>query len=67
MNSASRAQGGASAPTLTIGLPVYNGEDVPEAVPRFLLAQTLSDFELIISDNASTDATAEDLRGVRRT
>jgi glycosyltransferase involved in cell wall biosynthesis len=46
-------------PTLTIGLPVYNGERFLEQSLDALLAQTYTDFELIISDNASTDRTAE--------
>ena len=45
-------------PALTIGLPVYNGETYLRQSLDSLLAQTFSDFELIISDNASTDATA---------
>ncbi|MGH3912090.1 MAG: glycosyltransferase family 2 protein [Pseudonocardiaceae bacterium] len=46
-------------PRLSIGLPVYNGEQyLPEALDA-LLGQSYADFELIISDNASTDATAE--------
>ena len=44
-------------PKITIGLPVYNGEPfLPQAIDA-ILAQTYRDFELIISDNASTDAT----------
>ncbi|NDJ75524.1 MAG: glycosyltransferase family 2 protein [Chloroflexi bacterium] len=46
-------------PYLSIGLPVYNGEDFIEQALDSILAQTFSDFELIISDNASTDRTAE--------
>jgi glycosyltransferase involved in cell wall biosynthesis len=43
--------------TVSIGLPVHNGErHVAEAIES-ILAQTFADFELIISDNASTDAT----------
>ena len=52
--------------TLTIGLPVYNGERFLQESLDALLAQTWTDFELVISDNASTDATADicrDLRG----
>jgi glycosyltransferase involved in cell wall biosynthesis len=46
-------------PRLTIGLPVYNGEEfLPDALDS-LLAQTFADFRLVISDNASTDATPE--------
>jgi glycosyltransferase involved in cell wall biosynthesis len=48
-----------SVPRLTIGLPVYNGEKYLAESLDSLLAQTYEDYELIISDNASTDATAE--------
>jgi glycosyltransferase involved in cell wall biosynthesis len=44
-------------PRVSIGLPVYNGEQhVAEAIES-LLTQTYDDFELIISDNASSDST----------
>ncbi len=47
------------AAPLSIGLPVYNGaEHLAEALTS-LLGQEYGDFELIISDNASTDATEE--------
>jgi glycosyltransferase involved in cell wall biosynthesis len=46
-------------PRLSIGLPVYNGERYLAESLDALLDQTFGDFELIISDNASTDATAE--------
>jgi glycosyltransferase involved in cell wall biosynthesis len=48
-----------SSPPLSIGLPVYNGENFLEQSLDCLLGQTYGDFELIISDNASTDRTAE--------
>jgi glycosyltransferase involved in cell wall biosynthesis len=48
-----------SAPRLSIGLPVYNGEPFLSEALDALLAQTFQDFELIISDNASSDSTAE--------
>ena len=44
-------------PIVSIGLPVYNGEAFIGEALDSLLDQTHSDFELIISDNASTDAT----------
>jgi polysaccharide pyruvyl transferase WcaK-like protein/glycosyltransferase involved in cell wall biosynthesis len=44
-------------PTLTVGLPVYNGERFLAQALDDLLAQTLTDLEVVISDNASTDAT----------
>jgi glycosyltransferase involved in cell wall biosynthesis len=46
-------------PRLTIGLPVYNGEKYIEESLEALLGQSFTDFELIISDNASTDSTGE--------
>ena len=46
-------------PRVSIGLPVYNGADFLEEALDSLLAQTFEDFELIISDNASTDRTQE--------
>jgi glycosyltransferase involved in cell wall biosynthesis len=46
------------APTLSIALPVYNGERYLREALDSLLAQTFSDFELLVLDNASTDATA---------
>lgn len=44
-------------PRLSIGMAVYNGEKYLAQSLDSLLAQTYRDFELIISDNASTDAT----------
>lgn len=46
-------------PKVSIGLPVYNGEKYLASAIHSLLTQTYTDFELIISDNASTDSTAE--------
>ncbi len=46
-----------AAPQLSIGLPVYNGEKYLAEALDALLGQTYEDFELIISDNASTDGT----------
>ena len=46
-------------PKISIGMPVYNGEEfIRESIDSFL-AQTFTDFELIITDNASTDKTQE--------
>jgi glycosyltransferase involved in cell wall biosynthesis len=44
-------------PTLSIGLPVYNGEAYLASALDALLAQSYEDFELIVCDNASTDET----------
>jgi glycosyltransferase involved in cell wall biosynthesis len=45
-------------PRLSIGLPVFNGEAFIASTLDSILAQSFSDFELIIADNASTDGTA---------
>lgn len=44
---------------LSIGLPVYNGENFLARAIDSILAQSFTDFELIIADNASSDATAD--------
>ncbi|MGH8502333.1 MAG: glycosyltransferase family 2 protein [Gammaproteobacteria bacterium] len=47
----------AKSVAVSIGMPVYNGEKYLRAALDCFLHQTFSDFELIISDNASMDAT----------
>lgn len=47
----------AQVPIVTIGMPVYNGEKTLASVFDSLLSQSFGDFELIVSDNASTDET----------
>lgn len=49
-----------------MGLPVYNGENFVREAIDSILAQTFGDFELIISDNASTDGTEEICREYAR-
>ena len=44
-------------PRLSVGLPVYNGEEYLREALDAVLGQTYEDFELVISSNASTDAT----------
>jgi glycosyltransferase involved in cell wall biosynthesis len=46
-------------PRVSVGMPVYNGERYVKEALDSLLAQTFSDFELVIADNASTDGTEE--------
>ncbi len=46
-------------PLVSIGMPVFNGEDFLEAALESLLAQTFTDFEIILADNASSDRTPE--------
>jgi glycosyltransferase involved in cell wall biosynthesis len=47
----------ASSPRVSVGLPVYNGERFLAQALDSILAQTLEDYELLISDNGSTDGT----------
>lgn len=46
-----------SPPLVSIGMPVYNGEQTIRQALDTLLSQDYENFELIISDNASTDIT----------
>jgi glycosyltransferase involved in cell wall biosynthesis len=46
-----------SIPPLTVGLPVYNGEQFLTQALDGILGQTFGDFRLVVSDNGSTDAT----------
>jgi glycosyltransferase involved in cell wall biosynthesis len=46
-----------STPTVSVGLPVFNGSDYVAEAIQSILAQTYEDFELLIQDNASTDET----------
>ena len=48
-----------TVPRLSVGLPVYNGSSYVAESIEALLGQTFEDFELIISDNASTDDTGD--------
>lgn len=45
------------SPRVSIGLPVFNGQNYLTLALDSLLGQTYPDFELIISDNGSTDRT----------
>ena len=44
-------------PRVSLGMPVYNAQRFLREVLDSILSQTYADFELIISDNGSTDAT----------
>jgi glycosyltransferase involved in cell wall biosynthesis len=57
MRTAPREQ--IEVPTISIGLPVYNGERFIREALDSVLRQTFTDFELIISDNNSSDTTQE--------
>ena len=53
------APGASARPTVSVGLPVYNGAATVGRAISALRDQTFPDFELIISDNCSTDGTLE--------
>ncbi|PPF82457.1 glycosyl transferase [Subtercola sp. Z020] len=45
------------SPTVSVVVPAYNNEDYIAATIESILAQTYTDFELIIADHSSTDGT----------
>lgn len=47
------------SPAVSVGIPVHNGENYLEEALACHLGQTFDDFELLISDNGSTDRTEE--------
>ena len=48
----------AAVPLVSIGMPIFNSDRTARQAIDSVLAQSVTDFELIISDNASTDLTA---------
>jgi len=53
-------------PRVSIGMPAYNSEATIAESLECLLAQTYTDFELVVSDNASSDGTEEIVREYAR-
>ena len=51
-----------SAPTVSVILPVYNGEDYVKYAIESVLGQTFQDLELIVVDDGSRDSTPEVVR-----
>ena len=49
-------------PLVSIGLPVYNGQEYVAECIEAVLAQTFEDLELVVCDNCSTDRTPEIVR-----
>lgn len=49
-------------PVIVIGVPVHNEETFLEATLASIAAQTHADFRVLVSDNASTDATPDIIR-----
>ena len=48
-----------SQPKLSIGIPIFNGENFIEELLLNLQNQTFDDFEIVICDNASKDRTKQ--------
>ena len=46
-------------PRVSLGMPIHNAERYLEEALESLLGQSFDDFELVISDNASTDKTGD--------
>jgi glycosyltransferase involved in cell wall biosynthesis len=57
---------GMISPRVSIGFPVYNGEKYAGLALDSLLQQDFEEFEIIISDNASTDRTGDICRDYAR-
>lgn len=51
-----------TSPFFTIAMPVRNGSNYLAEALASILAQSFADFEVVASDNASTDSTAEILK-----
>lgn len=50
-------------PYFTIAMPVYNREELVGRALRSCLSQSLTDFEIVVVDDCSTDATCDVVRG----
>lgn len=55
--------GRGAAPRVSVGIPVYNGDRYLARAIDSVLDQSFGDWELIVSDNASTDRTAAVAQG----
>ena len=55
-----------TTPRVSVGLPVFNGERFLEQTLADLLGGTFEDLELVVCDNASTDATPDILADAAR-
>lgn len=55
-----------AAPPVSLALPVFNGGAMLVQALESVLAQTYTDYELVVSDNASTDDTQEVVRDYAR-
>jgi hypothetical protein len=53
------------APTMSVCIPTFNRAEMLRGAIASVLAQSLEDFELVISDNASTDHTHDVVTAIR--
>lgn len=56
--------GKGDTPRVSVCIPTYNGEEFVAEAVRSVLAQELQDFELLVVDDHSTDATLEVVRAL---
>src|SRR5215813_6560351 len=61
-----KARYSSSMPKLSIGIPVFNGQEFLPELLDSLLRQTFADFEIVICDNASNDRTQDICREYAR-
>src|SRR5262245_745161 len=66
MIQAAGSWGFGSMAKVTIGMPVFNGANYISQAIEGILSQTFGDLELVISDNASGDATEDICRDFAR-
>src|SRR5262245_17159793 len=54
-----RQDGRALRPRVSVGIPVFNRADTLRRAIESVLGQSFADFEVVVSDNASTDGAAD--------
>ena len=53
-----------TTPTVSVCIPTYNGAQYVERTIRSVLAQTFTDFELVVRDDGSTDDTLDVVQSI---